>query len=333
AQLVTGVERDLGKEKIDQLARTDTEITELQKELLAARQRGEASERLFELLSKVDPQIGREMVLEAQGRPMSRNQARKAWRALQSRLKAQARTETFLQMTRPPPARAKAAAWVGLILEAWELAEPFIDQAVQSSRDTKREDFYRFFRDLMWRSEKGLNPYMTGRTDPDSPDLAENAPAPGIWKRTLEDLPEDQRKKQEEKLKQAQPELSKAVEQAKALRLLYIPEMNKWPKERRDAFWSSLTVWTSAHIKNYDDYASELLETPISPIRQVEEEGKGFGERKWQIRVGILDSGHVLERWQDSEDLTRIMNATIKRVVATTQKELAARWEKRAPAV
>src|SRR5262249_23871625 len=129
------------------------------------------------------------------------------------------------------------------------------------------------------------------------------------------------------------PELSKAVEQAKALRLLYIPDMNKWPKERRDAFWSSLTVWISAHVKNYDDYASEFLETPINPIRQVEEEGKGFGDRKWQIRVGILDGGHVVERWQDSEDLTRIMNAMVKRIVETTQKELAARWEKKAPAV
>src|SRR4030095_11213911 len=91
---------------------------------------------------------------------------------------------------------------------------------------------------------------------------------PGIWKRTLADLPAAQRKEQEARLAARDAQLSGAVKYARARQLLYIPEMNRWPEERRNGFWHTLRLWTTAHVNNYDDYAAEFLEGPIKPMRQ-----------------------------------------------------------------
>jgi hypothetical protein len=67
-----------------------------------------------------------------------------------------------------------------------------------------------------------------------------------------------------------------------------------------------------------------------APVRQDPSDQSGFGARRWQIRVGVVnDAGHVAEKWQDSPDLTRIMNATARRVIRTTEEQIERRWAER----
>ena len=323
-----GMEQRVGKEELQRLARLGPEtIDAYTRELKAAQARGRASARLFALVSQVEPETAKRILLDELGKPMSRNQQRSAWRRALTRLRAQARAQQALTARGGAPVSggAKGFAILGLALQAWELAEPFVAMAVEESRTQERKDFYLAFHDLVWWNEKGLAPMFVGADDSGNP-VEGAALRGGVEKRLYEDLPKDQR---------SSVSLSTEAQSATALKQLYVPEMNQWPAERRDLFWRSLLLWTTAHINSYDDYATEILEIPGgAPIREdPAQKDTAFGERAWQIRVGVPSEGHVQERWQDSADLTRIMNATVKRMIKGTEAQIEERWAKRLEAV
>lgn len=309
-EAVQGVERSLGTDALTRLARTQTEITEIEREARIARAQGAASQRFLALVAQVDPAVARQILLEETGRPMSRNQQRQAWRRVQSRLRAQARAQQALHMqSGPASGRARGAAWFGLFMEAWNLASPFITTALQESRDQAREDFYGFFRALVWWQEKGILPQVAGRAG--GQELSGPQLGASMERRLHQDLPAADR---------GGATLSAEGQAAPALELLYIPDLTTWDAERRDAFYGLLRAWTSAHLNTYDDYASEFNEGITPPVRQVSGQTRGFGHNDWEMRVGVVRDGHVVSIWQQSDELTRIMNATALRVIAGTER-------------
>jgi hypothetical protein len=328
-----GMEQTLGQQQVQRLSRLRPRLTELEKEIAATRSRAEASSRMRQLIAEADPSMMRDLkLMVGQMKGRSRSEQRAAWRGIRARLEAQRNIQQAITMrSGAPSARSRGFAWFGLAMEAWNLASPFISAALQESDNQDREDFYRFFRDLYWWQEKGLNPLargVQGAVELTNADLTDartmNALFGGIERRLHADLPQDAQKK---------ATLSPAAAGAAAVEKLYIPELNQWPAERRSQFWTTLALWTSEHVNNSDDYNSEFEESlPSVPVRQVMEKDKGFGDRRWQIRVGRLGTdGHVHVLWQDSEDLTRIMNVMAERVIENTKKEIEQRWAERNP--
>ena len=319
-ETVSGMEQRLTSEEVLRLARNAPQAGELERELRVARTRGEASRRFLELIAQVDPRTAREIMVSEIGR-LDRSHQRRAWRRIRARLEAQVETQQALAMHSGPTRSGRAFAWFGLFLEAWKIAEPFITQAFRESQDQSREDVYRFFRDLVWWGEKGLAPIAVGvASDQEIRDPA--AISASLEHRLHEDVPEKQR---------GRLTISPEAKRASSLQKLYIPPLGDWPEERRREFWTTFMLWTSAHIQNFDDYASEFLEGMTqAPVRQAPNDNGAFGNQRWQLRVGVIDdSGHVAERWQDSEDLTRIMNTTAQRVMRTTREQREERWTER----
>lgn len=234
-----GMERTLGEAEIARLARSRPEITELERQLRAARARGEAGENLRRLIAQLDPQSAREILIDELGRPLSRNQRRQAWRNVWARLERQAELESSGHGGGAPARGGRGVAWLGLFLEAWHVAEPFITQSLRASREQSREDFYRSFRDLLWWNEKGLAPVAFGAAGQEQV-RDPGALAGGIERRLYEDLPPELRRP---------AALSEPAQSAAALRRLYIPPLEEWPPAHRDAFWVSFTLWTSAHVR------------------------------------------------------------------------------------
>ncbi len=320
-QVTHGMEQQLGAEPLSRLARTTAERTELATELRTARQSGVASERLRQLIVQADPATARQILLDELGKPMSRRERRYAWQRAMTRLNRQAELNAIARGGAPVGPRARGAAWFGLFMEAWNIAAPFITESVRSSQDQGREDFYRAFRDLVWWTDKGIAPVVRGESENGSALDADAELMAGIERRLHRDLPSDEAR--------ARIPLSPAAVAASPLRTLYIPEMNEWEAAARERFWTAFMLWVSAHVRNFDDYSEEFKEGLPPPVRQRPGDSRSFGDRGWEIRVGVPDGGHIAERWQASEDLTRIMNATVRRVLLGTEADIARRWEER----
>ncbi len=315
---VSASETTLGQSELQRLARSAEAAGQLASQLRQAQRGGYARHEVRRLLFQVDPGTARRIMAEELGGPQSRRQQRRGWRNAARRLRRQAEVNRIVQSSGGGTPRARGVAWFGLALEAWNLASPFIADAVNDSRDTDRRDFYLFWRDLTWWQEKGLRPPY--RAIVGGQQLTPEQVEPGIQRRVHDDVPEDQRPRT----------LTDEVRNATAVEQFYIPAVDQWPESLQRTFWTTLMLWVSTHVNDYDDYSAEISDLSWAPIRQDPASGSGFGERNWQMRVGVLDDdGHVQERWQDSTDLTRIMNAAANRIVTTTTAQLGEKWAHR----
>jgi hypothetical protein len=333
-----GMETTLGAAEVQRLAGTRVLPSTLERAAKESWFRGEAVESFTKLLGEVDPGTVSEILRiskDFEGAP--RGAQRAYWRDVRARLEEQRETMKALTLrgSAKIPMGGKAFAVVGLALEAWEIAiQPYLEQRMRESDEQSHQDFYTFYNDLFWWYEKGLHPVaigITGGHEFTSANMGDAGQMKSLFKgiefRVKGDaLPKGKAgDKERGELRKKEGE-----EKVDPLEQLYIPEMNRWSEERRTEFFTSLLLFTSQHIRNFSDYASEIEETlEHPPLRMPRSSGdKPFGERPWQIRVGSIEGGHVKLHWQDSPDLTRIMNATANRVIATTKKEQTELWTK-----
>ena len=243
-QRVEGMEQRAGRDTIERLARGHAERNELIRELTESRVKAATSPRLRELLAKVDPKAAKEILVDEVGKPMSRNQQRKAWRRVESRLKKQERTQRIAEAApKRFGAKAKGAAWLGLALEAIDIAGPAIEGYFSSRDQREHEDFYMFFRDAVWWYEKGIRMPLTGRTEDGEPPSLDAS----IERRLYDDTDAAQR-----------APLTTEGQAATPLKTLWIRELNLWTAEERLAFFDTLRHWLSAHVNDWEDYFAEL---------------------------------------------------------------------------
>lgn len=311
----SAAERTLGEKEVQRLARSAEAAGRLEAAIRQAERGGYAKHEVRRLVFELDPGTARRILGETVGQAGARHQERAAWREAARRMKRQAQLNRIAGSS-GGGARARGPALFGLALEAWNIASPFITNALNESRAQEHQDFYLFWRDISWWQEKGLRPpyraFMGGQAVP------ADAIVHGVQRRVWNDMDEQARKRMA---------LTDEAKASKAVEQLLIPPVHEWPTEDQRLFWTDLLLWTSEHVNTFQDYASEFLDHPWSPIRQTPgTEGK-FSDQTWQIRVGTLDGdGHVVESWQNSPDLTRVMNATARRVIESTNRQIRERW-------
>jgi hypothetical protein len=98
-----------------------------------------------------------------------------------------------------------------------------------------------------------------------------------------------------------------------------------------DAAWLQFGLWAAEHLKNFDDYQEQLLAPPLAAIRVTP--GQSWLDGTWEMRTwkwtgGLTGPGQDME-WVPNAQLTKIMQAVAKRVVANTERDLRRLWEER----
>jgi hypothetical protein len=294
---VEGLEQT-APDAVRRLSRAPKEINELAREQRLARSVGATSARLRQLLAQVDPTIARDIMVNELGKAKNRSTTRRAWAHIEARLETQLETQRMMQPINFG-ARAKAGGYFGLALQAAELATPGVEQYFKSKSDQRHEDFYMFYRDAVWWYEKGLQPPLLGTTE----DGPSTSLGPSIERRLYEDTPKAQR-----------GPMSAEATAAKPLETLVVPELSQWDAGQRLAFFDSVRSWASAHINDMEDYFAEMRTGPVAPIRVKPSSSKiPFDKETWQLHIGVIRDGHVHPAWQDSDELSKIMNATMVR--------------------
>ena len=95
--------------------------------------------------------------------------------------------------------------------------------------------------------------------------------------------------------------------------------MNTW--QNPAPVWDRFRTWVSANVNNYHDYASEFVDVENPAFRH---QGTDFTEFDWEILAGRIEGDHITTVWQPSEELTTIMRATARRVIAGTEAQIEA---------
>jgi hypothetical protein len=322
-QRIEGMERDLGEPDIQRLSRGRSEAATLRGRLEGARRRGEAREELRRLIAEVSPEVARQIMIDEMGRPMSRRQERRAERRMMARLRRQANLQRVIvgsSGARVAPVFRGTAA-VMLAIEVFNIFSPFIQQEIEERRERTRRDVYLFLNVALWWTEKGIDvpvQGVAGGNQLTTPEALINS----LRRRMFDDLSEDQRREVERSLNDSD---RRNLQSASPLDYLFIPQPSLWTAQ--EPVWDLFLQWTSAHVNNFDDYAAEFLDADNPAIRRKD---GGFGETDWEIHVAQLGTdGHIEDRWVVSPDLTNIMNATARRVIAGTNTDIARTWGRR----
>jgi hypothetical protein len=303
---VEGMEQKVGG-ALSGLALSAAELEILAKERAKAEKEGTTSEKLRELYGRVDPAAAKEILMEeTTGKPRSRKAQKEAWRKVQNRLEAQAKTEAMMQPT-TFQASAKGPAYLGLALQAFEIIAPGLEQWAKSRDDQEHEDFYMFYRDLIWWNEKGIRLPVKMAPDPSSVEDAQNS----VARRLYDDTPKGQR-----------GDVPEAVKKASPMKQLWVPPLDEWDVSERAAFFHSLRLWLDLHVRTIDDYYAELKTGITAPVRP-KDSNEPWDE--WQIHVGVVEDDHVHTAWQTSETLSEIMRETFWRADTGTQERIDAR--------
>jgi len=314
---IAGMEADLG-DKVSMLSRFRSRAEEIRLERARARQRGESSLRLRQLIAQVDPKRAAEILAEElNAAGLSRRNERRALRSARARLIEQGRLSQLAEPGAPRfsgiGTRSGGVA-VGLIaLEVFNLAEPFITQYVQERREATHKDFYTFLQVASWWQEHGASVPVVGmrgnQVVTNSGDMLAS-----LRKRIWKDLPNDRQAPERD--------LDAAIKAAVPLDKLFVPELVAWKNQA--LIWDAFRDWVTSNVKDFNDYAAEFKDVESPAIRA---KGPSFEELLWEVRTGRLDGDHVTDGWQFSPELTTIMRATAARVIegteATIEKEKA----------
>lgn len=249
-------ERTLGEKEVERLARSAEAAGRLEAEIRRAERGGYAKHEIRRLVFEVDPETARRILGETVGQSGSRLQQRAAWREAARRMKRQAQLNRIAASS-GGGARARGPALFGLAMEAWNIASPFVTEALNERRAREHQDFYLFWRDISWWQEKGLRPpYRAFRG---GQPVAADAVVPGAQHRIWEDMDEQARNRMP---------LTDEAKAAGSVEQLLIPPVHEWQTENQRLFWTDLLLWTSEHVNTFQDYASEFLDNPWSPIKQ-----------------------------------------------------------------
>jgi hypothetical protein len=312
-QTPQGVAATLGQDAIRMLRRLSERAAELQRELETARAAGRASARLRQLVAEVDPAFARAVLADETGRATTERERVRALRRAEARLRRQVNLQRAL--TSGGGARVSGgprAVAVGLIaLELFNLVAPFIQYGVDEYRDRQQRDFYVFLAIASWWLDKAVPVPVRGRREgavvPQDEDLT-----PSALRRIWNDTPAARRPS------------APATDETRPLDALWIPRLADWPAQQQ--LWDNFRLWTSIHINTFSDWAAEFIDVPNPAIRVQGNIATGT----WEVRTGRLDDdGHVVEVWEPSAELTKIMNATATAMMAGTTAEARAEWEAR----
>lgn len=90
-----------------------------------------------------------------------------------------------------------------------------------------------------------------------------------------------------------------------------------------DASWDAFTIWASTHLLNLLDWTAF-----ISNAKAIRSQGPSVTEKDWQYRVASIERGriyghNIVERWEKSDRLTRILKTAAERMVATSEKQIS----------
>ena len=303
------IERELGAEQLGKLALPSRQIAELQKEWEVAQTLEEATPRLQQLLASIDPKLAKEIWIEETGAPMYRGEVRDTWGRIEGRLETQRATE---EMMKPITfgTGARAASYLGLALQAWDLVSPAVEDWAKARQDQSRDDFYTFFKDAMWWQSKGLHPKLlaetkNGQLTSESADMRK-----GVARRLFNDEPKPAHRDHAAYAKwEARDEQLGPYPQ---IDRLVVPSLDTWTQDQRAAFLGNLLRFLTAHINSVEDYYAEFRTGFDPPIRPAADAVPGQ-DVKWQIHVGVIDGGHVHEAWQDSQQISEMMNKALAR--------------------
>ena len=188
----------------------------------------------------------------------------------------------------PAPLRIRSAAAVLLIVEAANLAAPIVEQMRRTSFD---EDVKPALEDIMWWQDKGVFPAMQAVDDNLWPWSNEWTTNP---RRIVELLNDNE---------------------VSYLALTGIPENGNWDR---------FTIWASAKLKNYRDWARHITDT-----KAIRASGTYMGKQTFEYRTSQVhgtSTGHDVEvTWQHSERLDKILNAAAEDVVQISEEQIESR--------
>lgn len=205
-----------------------------------------------------------------------------------SGLSRRAQRQALAQLPgQPAPVGVRSVAVVLLAVEAANLAAPI----VQSIRASRYNDNVRpALEDILWWQDKGVFPDMEAVDDNVWPFSNEWTTDPKRVNQLLED------------------------KEVSYLALTGIADRN----------WDRFTVWASAKLMNYRDWAAHVHTT-----KAIRSSGQVLEEQTWEYRTQTLSgtwSGHdQTEVWQKSDRLTLIMRAAARDVVENTEEQIGER--------
>lgn len=316
-QTPQGMADKVGQDSIRLLRRLQERATELQKEQEAARKFGRASPRLRQLIMEVDPAFAKAVLADEFGRATNARGQLRAQRRATVRLQQQVSLQRALTSGGVQLKGARAGVAVGLIaLEIFNQVAPLVQTFVDDYRATKARDFYLFLTIGSWWQDKAVAVPVRGRRGGSDVPSEENLTASAV-RRIWEDTPEKKRVREDD--------LEAAVKEAQPLDALWIPPLAGWTNQQQ--VWDVFRLWVSIHVNTFDDYAAEFRDVPNPAIRG---SGPNFEEYRWEVRTATVDSdGHVVDQWEYSEELTKIMRATATAVIAGTEAQIEKEWKER----
>jgi Domain of unknown function (DUF4157) len=308
---VAGTESEL-EDQIGMLARFRTRADEIRSETEKSRRRGEASARLRKLIVEVEPKLAEQYLTEELGQVgLSKREQRRATRRAIGRMRRQAELQAF--EPRAPVAFGAAGKGVAvalIVIEIVNMIAPLVTEYIQEREEQKFKDFYTFLKVVAWWQEHGTSvPVVALRGNKEVTDVKELLNS--VRKRVWTDLPKERQA--------PEADLDADIRSAASVEKLYVPDMNTW--QNPAPVWDRFRIWVSANVNNYDDYASEFTDVENPAFRH---QGAYFTEFNWEILTGKVEGDHVTTVWQPSAELTTIMRATARRVIAGTEAQIEA---------
>jgi hypothetical protein len=181
--------------------------------------------------------------------------------------------------------RVRSVAAVMAIVELVNVAAPI---AQQIRADRYNDHVKPALEDILWWQDKGVFPAMEAVDD-------------NLWPWSNEWTEDPQR-------------IQKLLDEHEVsyLTLTGIPESN----------WDRLTVWASAKLKNYRDWARHVQDTNAIRVSGGQYMGKQTFEYRTQRVHGETIGFDMEEIWYHNERLDKILNAAAKDVVVNSEQQI-----------
>jgi hypothetical protein len=284
---------------LEELRNRNVEEVPLNVAVYRAVTRGEYSDKAFSyMMSQLHPRTRDELVNRKPGTSGALTPRHVAFQRVRAQFNFErsvmpGETISIGRFATPGKIGARGVGGVLLAAELWTSIGQPLWQSYQSSKQINiRRNLAPFLRRIAFWQTMGVPPNIVGVIDPliGSPKLVED-PA-----------------KVESKL------------EGNDLDALYI----KAPGVD-DAGVLRMATWLTAHVRNYDEYATFFEDSFQDALRYQVKAGENWSESSWQVRVGYYEtsgSNHVEEQWCDHPKLTELMRHYLPWLIANTRSLL-----------